>query len=119
MQSFLVGQFDLYEPEPQITYCAAGRPGLAYPDGLLLLPDRTVIFEVKSQHMPEAWWQLRRHYQLVMEQYRVQPVQCIEVVKSFDAAMPFPEKIDFFTVRQLREVLAGDPNIFGVMVCDD
>lgn len=53
-----------------------------------------VIFEIKSQHCPEAWWQLRRLYQPVVEALRfVKDVSVCEVTKSFDPMMPFPELV--------------------------
>lgn len=64
---------------------------ICVPDGVFLCPDRIVVFEVKSQHMPEAWWQLCRKYRPVLEVWQTdRPVQVVEVVKSYDPAMPFP-----------------------------
>ena len=81
----------------------------------MLLPDRTVIFEIKRQHMPEAWWQLRKHYQPVMERYREQPVQVCEIVKDFDLQMPFPESdIHCFGNDELNAFLERNPAQFGV-----
>lgn len=113
VQQHLLDCFPLYEAEPQIIYWTPKGPRNAFPDGLLLLPERTVIIEIKRQHMPEAWWQLRKHYQIVMQRYRVQPVQCIEVVKDFDAQMPFPEP--FVLHSSIHEALAYGANDFGVV----
>lgn len=96
IQLALLDCFPLYEAEPHIIYWTPKGPRNAFPDGLLLLPERTVIIEIKRQHMPEAWWQLRRHYSLVMERYRVQPIQCIEIVKDLDISMPFPEHFTLY-----------------------
>lgn len=66
------------------------------PDGVYSPPAGPLfVFEIKSQHMPEAWWQLRRLYQPVLEACR--PRRCvvpIEVTKSYDPAQSFPEKIE-------------------------
>lgn len=113
VQTALLDLFPLYEAEPQIIYWTPKGPRNAFPDGLLLLPERTIIIEIKRQHMPEAWWQLRRHYSLVMERYRVQPIQCIEIVKDFDCAMPFPEP--YVLHSSIHEALAYGVNDFGVV----
>jgi hypothetical protein len=74
------------------------------PDGLLLLPNVTIVFEIKSQHMPEAWWQLDQQYKPVLEaRNKWRPVTCIEVVKSYDPSMPFPCSVDLL---QPDEILA-------------
>lgn len=72
---------------------AKGRRDLI-PDGVFFHPLHLVIFEVKSQHMPEAWWQLRKLYQPCL-QFKLpkRPIYVIEVCKSFDPAMPFPEPV--------------------------
>lgn len=115
VQRELILAFPDYQPNPHIVYWTAKGPRNAFPDGLLTLNDRTVIVEIKRQHMPEAWWQLRRHYQLVLEQYRIQPVQVLEIVKSFDSQMPFPEEFDLITPGELTSFLERDPQRFGVM----
>lgn len=98
-------------------YFTGKGPRNAFPDGLMLLDDRTVIVEIKRQHMPEAWWQLRRHYQVVLEKYRPKPVQVLEVVKEFDLQMPFPED-DFLLFENdfLGKFLELPVEKFGVML---
>lgn len=98
-------------------YWTGKGPRNGFPDGLMLLNDRTVVFEIKVQHMPEAWWQLRRHYQLVLEQYRPVPVQCCEIVKTYDAGMPFPEEgLVLFERDFLGKFLQADPKQMGVLL---
>jgi hypothetical protein len=83
-----------YQRSPTLHFVDDGGARTCIPDGLLLWEDRAIIFEIKSQHMPEAWWQLRRLYQPVVEAlYPAAYVQLIEVVRSFDVAMPFPTSI--------------------------
>jgi len=116
VQLALLEQFPKYRAEPQVYYFTGKGPRNAFPDGVMFLPDRTVIFEIKSQHMPEAWWQLQKHYRPVLEAFRVQPVQLIEVVKSFDLQMPFPEEnIHFFSRDGLSDFLASRVGPFGVL----
>jgi len=81
-------------------------PRLVVPDGILLRSRDVVIFEIKSQHMPEAWWQLRRLYAPVLEAWWNKPVVCCEVVKSFDPSIGFPEPVKF--CRSLDEVLSSN-----------
>lgn len=65
------------------------------PDGLVLTDDGwIVIVEIKSQHMPEAWWQLRKLYEPVVRvAFRTSKVAVLEVVKTYDPSMPFPERV--------------------------
>ena len=85
------------------------------PDGLLIRYGCCVIFEVKSQHMPEAWWQLRRLYEPVVRAYLPHSqVALLEVVRSYDPATPFPERPTVvYDLRQYVEVDAKDKS-FGV-----
>lgn len=113
VQWALASRFADYQPEPHVMYWTGKGPRNAFPDGLMLFPERTVVFEMKRQHMPEAWWQLRRHYQPVLEAYRPQPVQLVEVVREFDLGLQFPEPIkllhsldelDTFTREPIDEI---------------
>lgn len=79
------------------------------PDGIVARPgsrprDRyCIIFEIKLQHCPEAWWQLEKLYRPVLEAFK-RPAQhtstgwqtwtifCCEVCRSYDPVMPFPVK---------------------------
>lgn len=72
---------------------AGGHSRRLIPDGVFFHPKHLVVFEVKAQHMPEAWWQLRKLYQPALEFKIRKPVYVVEVCKSFDPAMPFPEDI--------------------------
>lgn len=112
-----------YELFRYSTYLAAPRLNFSddrgvrhcIPDGVLVRLDRVVVFEIKSQHMPEAWWQLRRLYQPVLEASQVaRPVQVVEVCRSFDIAMPFPEPVTL--IGDVEEVFNIPVTSFGVLV---
>jgi hypothetical protein len=68
------------------------------PDGLAVCDSfagrgLVIIFEIKIRHMPEAWWQLRRLYEPVVEQaFPRREIRVVEIVRSFDPSMPFPER---------------------------
>lgn len=91
---------------------AKGRRELI-PDGVFFHPNHVVIFEVKSQHMPEAWWQLRKLYQPALRfKLPKRPVYVVEVCKSFDPAMPFPEEI--VLINDLKDFAYNPLPAFGV-----
>lgn len=82
----------LESPVLSFTDDAGGR--YCIPDGVLCFskPKRIFVLEFKFQHMPEAWWQLRELYQPVIEKWRPEwQLSVIEVCRSFDPAVPFPE----------------------------
>lgn len=85
------------------------------PDGLLNLPGRVIIVEIKSQHMPEAWWQLDQLYRPVIQQRRpLCPVLCLEICRSYDPAMPFPAEFNLFA--SLGEAIMSPPAVtLGVL----
>lgn len=78
---------------PRITFEDDSGFRLCIPDGLLLTPSQTIVFEIKVQHMPEAWWQLRKLYQPLLERFYHNVVSVVEVVRSYDPTTPFPEQI--------------------------
>lgn len=94
---------DSYFPSQWFRFSDCGCVRWCQPDALLLDPRRGVatILEVKYQHTPDAWFQLRElyapvvgaalgpHWQLAM----------VEVVKWYDPATFFPE----------RHVMCPDP----------
>jgi hypothetical protein len=67
----------------------------AFPDALIKRPGRVAIVEMKRQHMPESWWQLRKKYEpIVRWLFPGQIVLCLEICSSLDAAMPYPEEFE-------------------------
>jgi len=73
-----------------------------------------VIFEIKLQHMPEAWWQLRKLYQPVVEEYyKPRAISVVEVCRSFDPAIPLPEDIEL--IDDIQGFIAAAAGNFGVL----
>lgn len=107
-QLYLGSLFDefSYFASPDISYRDAAGFHRCFPDGILFDEDRTFIFEIKSQHMPEAWWQLRRLYEPLLRKALPGIVEffVIEVCRSYDPSMPFPEPIILIT--DLRKYVA-------------
>lgn len=68
------------------------RTGLrrAIPDGLLELPDRLVIVEIKYSHCELAWWQLNRLYAPLVLRLIPRPIYVCEIVHSFDPDVKWP-----------------------------
>lgn len=83
------------------------------PDGLCVTRNHVIVIEVKIQHMPEAWWQLRQLYEPVVRFWR-KNVYVLEIVKSYDPSMPFPEPIEL--VENLRAWCESPKPAFGVHI---
>lgn len=90
-----------YLPTPWLEFFPQGQRGrfgkrrLCQPDGLLLLDDRTVVFECKITHRAEAAWQLRHLYAPVVRAlFPNKPVVLAEVTRSFDPSTVFPEPFE-------------------------
>lgn len=75
------------------------------PDAFVVLEKYVVLFEVKSQHMPETWWQCEKLYKPLLEELFSRPVFCVEIVKSFDGQMPFPVPIEL--IDDLKKWVEG------------
>lgn len=108
-----------YVVSPIIHFLDDRGPRIVIPDGLFKAQRRVdgvksiVIVEIKSQHMPEAWWQLRKLYQPVIETCSAPyPVHVLEIVKSFDPSMPFPEPVRL--IDDLDAYLIAPFKEFGV-----
>jgi len=84
-----------FRRSPLIHFCDASGYRTCVPDAVYRENALSVVvFEIKYQHMPEAWWQLRKLYEPVVQ--RVFPkchVSVIEVCRSFDPTTPFPETV--------------------------
>jgi hypothetical protein len=80
------------------------------PDAIIHCPQFVIVVEIKLQHMPEAWWQLRKLYEPVLKHiYGSRVVACVEMVKHYDSGMPFPEAVN--VIDDLHDV---NPDKFGV-----
>lgn len=93
----LSAKFPTIEFQPEFRYHDSKGPRICFPDAVLKLQDRVVVFEVKLAHTADSWWQLEKLYRPVIEAWSFFPVQVIEVVKSFDAAIQFPTRVHFIT----------------------
>lgn len=71
-------------------------------DGLVHNEDLYIaLVEIKAQHCPEAWWQLKRLYEPVLRAWSGAKIVCLEVVKSYDPDTPFP--CPFRLITDLKE----------------
>ena len=120
VQEYLLSRFpESYVNSPWIRYQSIpGAPWrLCQPDGLLIdiQGGKITVVEIKIRHCAEAWWQVRRLYEPV--------VQCIfgadcfeyaavEVVRWYDPHTHFPES---FTL--VNNPATVDPTRFGVHIC--
>lgn len=89
---------DSYVPGPWIKFFTNGQWRWCQPDGLLFDIQRGIIHvvEFKYQHTTDAWWQTRHLYAPVLRAmfpFDLWQIQVCEVVKWFDPAVVFPEKI--------------------------
>lgn len=92
---------DRYIPSPWLRFFPAGEKAQwrwCQPDGILIdLPrGRITIVEVKYQHTADAWWQVRHLYLPVLQVMFPAShweFDFCEVVKWYDPATLFPEKV--------------------------
>lgn len=91
---------DDYMPGPWFKFASVGERTMriCQPDGLIIQPEkgRITLVEVKYQHTPLAWWQLKRLYLPVLRKVcpeRLWKVDFCEVVKYYDPSIPFPEQV--------------------------
>lgn len=87
------------------------------PDALLFdfKKGQITLVECKLQHTADAWWQLRWLYLPVVSKAfpgTIWKYGLIEVVKWYDCATAFPEK-----VKLRADVLDVVPGEFGVHIC--
>jgi len=84
------------------------------PDAFIVLPELVFLLEVKSQHMPETWWQCEKLYKPVLSAIYQKPVFCVEIVKTYDPQMPFPCEVvmieDLLAYVQQTHILSDDPD---------
>lgn len=70
----------------------------AIPDGLLQFGRTIVIVEIKLTHTERAYWQLVRLYRpLVAHLMPGTHIACVEICRSYDPAVTFPEPHDVTT----------------------
>lgn len=105
-----------WRTHPWIRFSDKSGSRYCCPDALLVSPrrQRCIIVEVKYTHTSDAWWQLRKLYEPVVQKIfgaRLQ-TSILEITKSYDPAIPFPEPIDF--LRKISDVwrLDGKMGVF-------
>jgi hypothetical protein len=107
-----------YCPSPIFEFLDDSGPRKCVPDGLYLPRNSsfgTFVFECKSQHMPEAFYQLRKLYQPVASAALAgRHVGVVEICRSFDPAMPFPEQV--VLIPDIQEWVKEPQSRFGVYV---
>lgn len=111
VQVFFASLWPTYTASPYVRFRDESGWRHCIPDGLLTFKTHVVLFEIKSQHMPDAWWQLRRLYIPVVEAAVKRTVFPVEVVAQFDPTTPFPET---FTLIEDIETYVEAPSKFGV-----
>lgn len=94
---------------PTIAFEDANGPGFGVPDAVIVDNHGVCVIEVKSQHMPEAWWQLRRKYEpLVRAIHPGEKIHLVEICRSLDCDMPFPETLKVVgSIAELRDMEDG------------
>jgi hypothetical protein len=109
-RNYISGQWIMFKDleEPKVRWCQT--------DGLLLVPEekRVIVLEFKYQHTSDAWWQLRKLYQPLVEHLfeKLHWTVCVcEVVKWYDPATRFPERVKM--VSNVLDVTSSD---FGVHI---
>lgn len=94
-QAYLGKEYgDRYVPSPWFRFDRR----LCNPDGLLFVPEEKaiIIVEIKLRHTSDSWWQLRQLYAPVVSCfYKTSATHfwLLELVKWFDPATRYPEKI--------------------------
>lgn len=107
-------KFPSIDLQPEFRYSDSGGPRICFPDAVLRLPDRTVVFEAKLAHTADAWWQLEKLYKPVLAAWSLVPIQVVEIVKSYDAAIQFPTTVHFITDIETWVRAPDSIPLFGV-----
>lgn len=119
VQRQLMAKFgSIYWPAPYVHFKDGHNTRFArtvIPDGIMHSEyhNRTYIFEIKSQHTPDAWWQLAALYKPVLiQRNKSVPISCIEVCRVYDPSTPFPCHFDL--LRSVEDVCQYG-GVFGVL----
>lgn len=114
LQKFLGPRF---HPQPTLHFHDSTRWRTVRPDALHFDPNGTItIFEIKIQHVPESWWQLRKLYEPVCQELKFcNRVSCVEVVRSHDPSMGYPEPV--VVCQDLEMAFQTHSYKFKVLVC--
>lgn len=90
VQEYLREVYSPYIRSPLLSIQDGAGSRLLIPDGIFLRPGFSIVVEIKISHMPEAWWQLEQLYKPSVAFLFKRPTVLLEVVKSYDPAVPFP-----------------------------
>lgn len=113
VQKLLQQKFSNYHAGPYIHFLDRGIARTCQPDGVLCFDHSIFVFEIKYQHVPEAWWQLEKLYApLLRLLFPSHPIALIEVCRSYDPATPFPCSTTQFS--DLDEWVSRPRSDFGV-----
>jgi len=98
-----------YFPSKHIHFRDQRGWNTAVPDGLLCGFEWVAVIEIKSQHMPESWWQLRRKYEPVVRVLLPHDrIILVEICRALDKDMPYPERFDL--IEELDKFLEHAPD---------
>ncbi len=87
------------------------------PDGIYIYDDLVTVVEIKRQHMPESWWQLRKLYRPAVKKLpTINRVNLLTVVQSFDPAMPYPEDVEMIDPKAIPEFVCVQHGCIGVSI---
>lgn len=94
-QAFLEEEFgSAYGPSLHFHFDDESGFRTCVPDGVLFIGRHAIVFEIKNQHTPDAWWQLRRlYFPVVSALPEIDHVTLVEVCRTLEPRTPFPEEI--------------------------
>lgn len=104
-----------YQAGPHVHFRDGKEWRAVIPDGILVRSAAVVVFEIKTQHCADAWWQLHELYGPVLAKLFHRPISLLEVVRSYDPGAPFPAK--HALVPSLETWLTKPQADFGVLIC--
>lgn len=81
---------------PWFSYSDGGKRRCCSPDAIIRRGDHFIIAEIKIRHVADSWWQLRRLYLPVLEQWRpLSQFRLLTIVGSYDPATFYPEETSY------------------------
>lgn len=107
-----------FQASPILSFADAIGKRNCIPDAILLDVDfkSITIFEIKSRHTNDSWWQLRKLYQPVVEIWMPDiSVQVVEVCGSYDPTTRFNEPVELLAdLNALKSFIFTKSQSFGV-----
>jgi hypothetical protein len=112
---YMSKEFPDYVPGPHIHFYSDEAARTVQPDGVLAFSEVVYVFEIKYQHVPEAWWQLVKLYRPLVERIFVgKPVRCVEVCRSYDPATGFPCDVELIDDLSKWLYRSEPSDVFGI-----